>query len=113
MKYCVICNARRAANPFHRSIGLIDSQSVKTTHIGGESRGYDGGKKIKGRKRHIITDTNGWLLSVIIHPANGNGHDSQTGFEVMDTLRYRFERMQKIYADGGYRGESGGHWVGI
>jgi len=87
------------------SVGLIDSQSVKTTRIGGEARGYDGGKKIKGRKRHIITDTNGWLLSVVIHAANE--HDSQTGFDVMQTLRYRFERMKKIYADGGYRGELG------
>ena len=85
------------------SVGLIDSQSAKTTRVGGESRGYDGGKKIKGRKRHIITDTNGWLLSVVIHAANE--HDSQTGFGVMETLRYRFERMKKIYADGGYRGE--------
>jgi len=86
-------------------VGLIDSPSVKTTRVGGESRGYDGNKKIKGRKRHIITDTNGWLLSVAIHAANE--HDSQTGFEVMDTLKYRFQRMQKIYADGGYRGELG------
>ena len=85
------------------SVGLIDSQSIKTTRVGGEARGYDGGKKIKGRKRHIITDTNGWLLSVVVHAANE--HDSQTGFEVMETLCYRFERMQKIYADGGYRGE--------
>jgi len=87
------------------SVGLIDSQSVKTTRVGGEARGYDGGKKIKGRKRHIITDTNGWLLSVVVHAANE--HDSQTGFEVMETLEYRFERMKKIYADGGYRGELG------
>ena len=87
-------------------VGLIDSQSVKTPRVGGEARGYDGGKKIKGRKRHIITDTNGWLLSVVVHAANE--HDSQRGFEVMDTLRYRFDRMQKIYADGGYRGELGG-----
>ena len=85
------------------SVGLIDSQSVKTIRAGSEARGYDGDKKIKGRKRHMITDTNGWLLSVVIHAANE--HDSQTGFEVMDTLRYCFGRMQKIYADGGYRGE--------
>ena len=87
------------------SVGLIDSQSVKTTRVGGEARGYDGGKKIKWRKRHIITDTNGWLLSVVVNAANE--HDSQTGFEVMETLEYRFERMKKIYADGGYRGELG------
>ncbi|MDR0295666.1 MAG: transposase [Prevotellaceae bacterium] len=52
---------------------------------------------------HFITDTNGWLLSAVVHAANE--HDSRTGFEVLGTLRYRFERMQTIYADGGYRGE--------
>ena len=94
---------KQCGKPLSPSAGLIDSQSVKTTRVGGESRGYDGGKKIKGRKRHIITDTNGWLLSVVVHAANE--HDSQTGFGVMETLQYRFERMEKIYADGGYRGE--------
>jgi putative transposase len=55
------------------------------------------------RKRHIITDTNGRLLSVIVHAANEHG--SQTGFQVMETLQHRFQRMKKIYADEGYRGE--------
>jgi putative transposase len=89
----------------HRSpsVGLIDSQSVKTTRVGGESRGVDGGKKVRGRKRHIITDTNGFLLTVEIHAANE--HDSKAGFRVIKSLFGRFERMQKIYADGGYRGE--------
>ena len=50
-----------------------------------------------------VIHTNGWLLSVVIHAANE--HDSQTGFDVIETLRYRFERMKKIYADGGYRGK--------
>lgn len=50
--------------------GLIDSQSVKTTDIGGSDRGYDGGKKVNGRKRHIIVDTLGLVITVIVHGAN-------------------------------------------
>ena len=85
------------------SIGIIDSHSVKNCSYGGENRGIDGNKKINGRKRHIITDTNGLLLSVVVHAANE--YDGKKAFDVIKTLKYRFERMQKIYADGGYRGE--------
>jgi len=93
-------NRGRESSP---SIGIIDSQSVKTTKVGGEARGFDGGKRIKGRKRHIITDTQGFLLSLKVHAANE--HDSKAGFEVLKTMEYRFERMKKVYADGGYRGQ--------
>ena len=85
------------------SLGIIDSQSVKSARSGGIGRGYDGGKKVKGRKRHIIVDTMGLLLAVVVHAANI--HDSQAAIEVISSLRYRFQRMVKIVADGGYRGE--------
>jgi len=94
---------KKAGKKESPSVALIDSQSVKTTRSGGLGRGVDGGKKINGRKRHIVTDTMGLLLSVVVHPANQ--HDSKAGFNVIKTLNYRFDRLTKIFADGGYRGE--------
>jgi putative transposase len=85
------------------SHGLIDSQSVKTTRSGGLCRGIDGGKRSKGRKRHIIVDTMGLLLAVVVHAANI--HDSKGAPFVLSELRSRFSRLVKIIADGGYRGE--------
>ena len=85
------------------SLACIDSQSVKTTRIGGAQRGFDGGKRIKGRKRHIITDTMGLLLVVVVHAANI--HDSKAADKVISKLRGRFGRLVKVIADGGYRGE--------
>ena len=82
---------------------IIDSGSVKTTRLRGRERGVDGGEKVKGRKQHIITDTMGLLLAIVVHAANI--HDSQSAFAVIGQLKYRSSRLVKIVAVGGYRGD--------
>jgi len=85
------------------SVGIIDSQSVKGTSAAGEHRGYDAGKKVTGRKRHIIVDTLGLVLGVIVHSASVQDRDG--AMSVIELLRFRFSRMVKIFADGGYAGK--------
>ena len=85
------------------SAGIIDSQSVAKSKVSAEDVGFDGGKKIKGRKRHIITDTQGLLLAVKVHSAQP--HDSKAAMDVIGLMEHKFARMKKIYADGGYRGK--------
>ena len=82
------------------SAAIIDSQSVKT--LMGGVRGFDGGKKLAGRKRHILVDTQGFLLAVVVHPANVP--DRQGGKLVLQAMGSAFPRLQRIWADQGYTG---------
>lgn len=90
------------------SMGIIDSRSVKTSHHADADRGIDGNKKIKGRKQHIIVDTQGYLMAVAVHGANT--YDSKGAPMVINELSGKFPRLVKILADGGYRG-SLADWV--
>jgi len=83
--------------------GSIDSQSVKAADtVGAASRGFDGGKKINGRQRHIAVDTLGLVLTVIVTAASVQDRDG--AFRLLALLRERFSTITLIWADGGYAG---------
>ncbi|MGB7918056.1 MAG: IS5 family transposase [Rhodomicrobium sp.] len=94
--------AGRDASP---TAAIIDSQSVKSAEKGGagiDPCGYDAGKKIKGKKRHVLVDTQGLLMHAVIHAADVQDRDG--GVLVMATLFGLYPFLLKLYADGGYQG---------
>ncbi len=93
----------KAGRKAYPTAGIIDSQSVKGTLVSSQSSGYDAGKKIKGIKRHIVVDTIGLVLAVVIHSASVQ--DRGGAVFAIERMKQKWKSIKLVFADGGYTGE--------